>query len=140
MTSGINIQRLDWRKKWRVVVFLGVGLFNTGAFFVLANVLAYLLDFGPRAAAYISYALLIPVSFLGHRRITFGSNGNVSREWIKFCFIQLTNILIIAGVTQAAETFPMLAGWVSFAIISILIPALNFVVFQLWVFSNKRSS
>lgn len=139
MTAGQTVQRHDWRKKWRLVVFLVVGLLNTGAFFILATALTYLLNFDPSAAAYLSYACLIPVSFFGHRRITFGSNGPVSREWAKFCLIQLTNLLIIGGVTQATETFPILSGWVSFAVISILIPVLNFVVLQVWVFSKKLS-
>jgi len=30
-------------------------------------------------------------------------------------------------------------GWVSFALISVLIPALNFVIFQLWVFSGRTA-
>lgn len=129
----------EWRKKWRLPIFLAIGLFNTGAFFVLASILTYFFGFGPRAAAYISYAVLIPVSFFGHRRITFGSNGSVSWEWVKFCVIQITNILIIGLVTSVAEEIPVLAGWVSFAIISILIPVLNFIVLQLWVFSKKLS-
>lgn len=140
MTQQSNVDKLDWRKKWRPFIFLAIGAFNTGAFFVLANVLSYLFEFGPRTTAYISYMILIPVSFLGHRRITFASKGPLSREWIKFCVIQGTNILIIALVTEAADQVPVLAGWVSFAIISILIPILNFIVLQLWVFSKKLST
>jgi putative flippase GtrA len=140
VNPGYQPQTTDWRKRWRFVIFFAVGLINTGAFFVLATVLTYFFQFGTKTSAYTAYAFLVPISFFGHRRITFGSNGPVSREWIKFCVIQVTNLFVITVVTHWAEVSPLLSGWPSFAVISVFIPIMNFIVFQLWVFSKNLSS
>lgn len=89
------------------------------------------------SAAYLSYAILVPVSFIGHRRLTFQSSGAISGEWLRFCVVQMTNIALIWIVTSAAASFTFLSGWPAFAIISILIPILNFIVFQIWVFAKS---
>jgi putative flippase GtrA len=124
----------------RIATFGAVGLFNTLAFFVLANALNQLLGIGEAGAAYVSYAALVPVSFFGHRRLTFRSRGNISREWLKFCAIQVANLSIIWCVTILSQKFPFISGWPAFAIISVLIPVVSFFVMQIWVFSEKGLS
>ncbi|WP_271894148.1 GtrA family protein [Candidatus Phyllobacterium onerii] len=138
--TGNTVEAPAWRERWRPLIFIAVGLVNTGAFFVLANLFTYAIGFSPKIAAYISYAILMPVSFFGHRRITFGSKGTMLWEWAKFCATQAANVGIIGLVTEAADSFPILVGWLSFAIISIIIPALNFMIFHLWVFSKNSSN
>lgn len=121
----------------QLITFGAIGLFNTGAFFMIANVLHVSLDFGEISAAYLSYGILVPLSFIGHRRLTFRSNGRMSREWVKFCVIQAVNLLLIWTVTSLSQAFPLISGWPTFATISVLIPFLNFIVFRVWVFSTK---
>jgi putative flippase GtrA len=123
MTIDIDSDRIR-----RIVTFGVIGAFNTGAFFILATLFNYALN-SEAASAYLAYAMLLPVSFLGHRRLTFRSEGLISREWIRFCVIQGINVAVIWLVTHT------LSGWISFAMISGLIPILNFLVFQIWVFT-----
>jgi putative flippase GtrA len=119
----------------RLATFGAIGLFNTAAFFVLANIFNYAWAFGETSAAYVSYAILMPVSFIGHRWLTFRSVGSVSKEWMKFCVIQVTNVLLIWIVTGLSHDYPLISGWPAFAFISMLVPILNFIVLQIWVFS-----
>jgi putative flippase GtrA len=131
-----TIGRLSIR---RLVTFGAIGLFNTAAFFVLASIFSYAWAFGETSAAYTSYAILMPVSFIGHRRLTFRSDGSISKEWTKFCMIQVTNLLVIGIVTGLSRDYALISGWIAFAVISILIPVLNFIVLQIWVFAAFRN-
>ncbi|SMH49680.1 GtrA family protein [Mesorhizobium australicum] len=122
----------------RLTAFVGIGAFNTIAFFLISTALFQWAGLSATACGYIAYAVLVPVSFFGHRRITFSSNGAIAREWLKFCVIQAVNLAIVGVATAFAES-GLIPGWVSFALISVLIPALNFVIFQLWVFSGRAA-
>ena len=123
-------------KTMQLFTFGAIGIFNTIAFFVLANAFHSFWLSNEAYAAYLAYAVLLPASFMGHRRLTFRSAGPLRKEWIKFCVIQSVNFLIIGAVTSLSTTFPYIAGWPSFAIVSILIPLLNFCIFQVWVFAK----
>lgn len=134
MTGADNLRR----HLRRLTAFVGIGAFNTIAFFLISTALFQWAGLSATVAGYIAYAVLVPVSFFGHRRITFSSNGAITREWLRFCVIQAVNLAIVGVVTAFAESGYM-PGWVSFALISVLIPALNFVIFQLWVFSGRAA-
>ncbi len=120
----------------RIAAFVGIGAVNTAAFFLLSNALHEFVGLGVVVSGYLAYAVLVPVSFFGHRRITFSSTGSISREWIRFCVIQAINLVVIGVVTTFSES-GAIPGWLAFAAISVLIPMLNFVIFQLWVFSRR---
>ena len=116
----------------RLATFGAVGAFNTVAFFLIANVLSRFVD--DSVAAYVSYGILIPVSFLGHRQLTFRSQGLISKEGVRFCISQGLNLALIWIATHT------LSGWLAFAMISVLIPILNFLVFQIWVFRSTSAN
>jgi putative flippase GtrA len=44
---------------------------------------------------------------------------------------------IITVVNIVAHKFPDFPSWMAFAAISILVPVMNFVVMQVWVFANR---
>ncbi|RWH70278.1 GtrA family protein [Mesorhizobium sp.] len=121
------------------ITFCAVGLFNTGAYFAIANCLHLLFSLTETVSAYAAYLALVPISFLGHRRLTFASQGAVLGEWTKFCIVQALNLLLIWVVTLLSRE-GYLAGWQTFAVISVAIPALNFVAFQAWVFARKLAT
>jgi putative flippase GtrA len=123
----------------RLLIFFGVGLFNTAAFFLLASGLRYVLGLEQGVSAYLAYALVLPISFLGHRGLTFASKGAIVRQWARFILLQMTNVIIIWAINRAASSYA-LPGWIAYGVISFAIPALNFVVLQIWVFHNREAS
>ncbi|WP_157213324.1 GtrA family protein [Rhizobium sp. CF122] len=118
--------------------FVLIGIVNTLAYFVIANLFVYGLGMGRSIAAFATYALLVPVSFLAHRRITFRSKGSAMREWAKFCVMQFVSIAVIAAVNREMSGLPQSDSWVVFGIISVLIPLINFAAMQLWVFAARH--
>ena len=125
--------KITFERARRISTFAMVGFFNTAVYFALANILV---KFGvsETIAAYAAYGALMPISFIGHRKLTFLSKGRLGVEWLRFCAVQITNITIIFVVTNLSKS-GYFAGWLTFAIISVLIPMLNFLLFQLWVFA-----
>jgi putative flippase GtrA len=123
----------------RLLIFSAVGLFNTAAFFLLANGSYYALGLGQGVSAYLAYVLVLPISFLGHRELTFASKGEIVHEWARFILLQATNLIIIWAINKTVSSYA-LPGWTAYGVISIAIPALNFVVLQIWVFHNREAS
>lgn len=121
----------------RIVRFAAVGLFNTIAYFVLANALHYAFGMTTELASYVAYFVMVPISFIGHKRVTFGTKGQALQEFTKFAILQIANIVVIAAANLVTKTLAA-PGWVAFALISIAIPAINFVVMQIWVFVIRR--
>lgn len=119
----------------RVGAFIGVGAFNTFGYFVVSNALVALLNFGVTAAGYLAYAVMVPFSFVGHRKITFRSSGGISAEWSRFCVSQVVNLIVIWAATLVVAAL-QLPSWIAFAAISVLIPAVSFLMLQMWVFKG----
>lgn len=113
-----------------------VGFFNTASFFLLASGFRYALGLGQGVSAYLAYALVLPVSFLGHRRLTFASKGAILHQWARFLLLQATNLLLISAINKGASYYA-LPGWIAYAAISFAIPILNVVVMQTWVFRTR---
>lgn len=118
-----------------LIIFTLVGVFNTVAYFVLANVF-YISGLGRGVSAYLAYGVMLPVSFFGHRKLTFASAAPVAGQGIRFALVQVCNLLIIWVVSAATQHLD-LPGWISFATISVMIPLFNFIVLRLWVFSHR---
>ncbi|UVK46799.1 GtrA family protein [Mesorhizobium sp. AR07] len=131
MVSGVRLGQ--------IAVFIAVGLFNTGAYFLIANGLHLIVGLTETFSAFAAYVALVPLSFVGHRKLTFASNGLVVGELAKFCVVQATNVLVIWATTYLAHK-GFFSGWQTFAVISVLIPALNFLTFQAWVFAQRVTS
>ncbi|WP_376779258.1 GtrA family protein [Agrobacterium pusense] len=123
----------------RLVRFALVGGANTAAYFVLANISTYLLGIPHNISAYLAYALVLPFSFFGHRRFTFRSSGSAVAEWYRFCIMQGICLAVIAVVNAASMRYPASPSWVSFSVISFLIPAINFLMMQVWVFAMRKA-
>ncbi|WP_228019282.1 GtrA family protein [Phyllobacterium pellucidum] len=124
-------------KVHRLIRFGLVGGANTVAYFILANALVYIIGVQRELSAYFAYALILPFSFFGHRRFTFRSRGNAMSEWVRFCVMQGVCLSIIAGVNAFSKHYPASLSWVAFAAISFLIPVINFLMMQAWVFATR---
>ncbi len=123
----------------RLFRFFGVGATTTLAYLALTNAAVSLGGLGAKTASVGVYLLLMPISFWAHRRITFGSRGQVALEWIRFCGVHAANLFIAFEVSAIAVDRNALRPWMAFLIISVAIPIVNFAAFQMWVFASKST-
>nr|WP_281414877.1 GtrA family protein [Rhizobium sp. BK538] len=122
----------------RVARFAAVGAANTLMYFLLANALVYIVGLSGDVAAYAAYTMILPVSFVAHRRVTFRSNGDRTTELVRFFLLQAMSLSIIAAVNYVVAGYPSSFAWIGFALISLLIPLANFIVMQFWVFNGSK--
>ena len=123
----------------RVAVFSAVGAVATLGYLVLTNAAVSLGGIEPKAASVAIYLLLMPASFLGHRRITFASRGSASLEGVRFCAVHAINIALAYSVSAIAIGYFALPPWTAFLVISVIVPIVNFLVFHFWVFIPEAS-
>jgi putative flippase GtrA len=121
---------------WRLSRFFGIGAVATLGYFVLTNVAVSLYGVGPKTASVGVYLLLMPLSFIAHRWWTFASSGHVVREWVRFCGVHAVNLMIAYEVSSIVAVRDALPPWLAFLIISLVVPAVSFIAFQLWVFTG----
>lgn len=128
---------MQYENFFRLFRFSIIGIFNTSAYFAIANALVQILGLTTSPASYLAYGLVLPFSFAAHRRLTFRSNGNVIRQWGRFIVVQAGCVALIAVVNWSAEGLSPADSWMAFAAISVLIPASNFMIMHVWVFSRR---
>jgi putative flippase GtrA len=138
----MNISRLrcilsDSQVIGRFLRFSAIGAGTTLGYFALTNVAVTLCGSGPKSASIGVYLLLMPISFMGHRHLTFASSGQTFLEGIRFCSIHAINLIVAFGISLIAVDRSGLPPWTAFLIISAAVPVVNFIAFQTWVFSNK---
>ncbi|WP_425353812.1 GtrA family protein [Ancylobacter gelatini] len=126
-------------KRYRQIIIFGIiGVFNTLSYLILANAFYYILGWGELFSSYLAYFIMLPISFFGHRFLTFGSAGRISAEGGKFLFVQLCNLLVIWGCYSIAAAQSW-SAWIVFALTSVIIPLVNFIIFRFWVFTHRVS-
>lgn len=95
-------------------------------------------DVAPVLASIAGYCASVPMSFLGHRRFSFRSNGHWTAEAMRFAVSQAVNIAVTAGSMAAAMRLAAGAWWWGMVAAVILVPLANFAVMNLWVFRDQQ--
>jgi putative flippase GtrA len=91
----------------------------------------------PVEASLGGYAAAVPMSFLGHRGISFRSRGGLRGDATRFVVGQAINItLTIVTMNLATKTLHLSYLWGTLATM-VLIPIANFLLMHFWVFSRE---
>ncbi len=117
-----------------------VGLSNGVIYAVMVVLLVSTTTLTPRLAGAVAYLAVVPWAFLAHRRFVFQSSGSPLAEFGRFIAAQLTNgALSVATMSLVANTLGL---WYGLGILAavILVPLVNFLVLDRWVFYYQKSS
>lgn len=121
----------------RFARFAGVGAVSAVCYVALVAVCVEAAGLGPKVASAVAYVLALPISYFGHRRLTFRSTTRISSEVPKFLAVNAANAaMAIGGMWWAVDR----AGhdyWVGSLLAAILVPTTTFITFQLWVFARR---
>jgi putative flippase GtrA len=121
----------------KLVRFGAVGVLS-GLIYALVTALLVSYAFvQPVAASVVGYCASVPMSFLGHRRFSFRSNGHWTMEAVRFVFTQVINILVTATAMAAATRWLGAPYWWGMIAAVILVPIANFAAMNLWVFREQ---
>lgn len=116
-----------------------VGVTSGAIYAAVTTLLVSGLGMAPIVASVFGYCASVPMSFLGHRRFSFRSQGRWTVEAVRFVATQALNIAVTAAAMYAATAvFGARYGWGMVAAV-ILVPIANFLVMNFWVFREQES-
>lgn len=119
------------------------GVVGVSSGLIYAAVTAFLVAIAgvaPVAASVAGYCASVPMSFLGHRRFSFRSNGRWTGEAARFVLAQALNIAVTVGAMHGATVWFAAAYWWGMIAAVILVPIANFVFMNLWVFRDQTGA
>lgn len=110
---------------------------STLTYFVLTVVMVHGLSFRPIHASVLAYCIALVVSWFLQSRYVFRKNGD-SKAIIRFIVLGLLGLIISVVVFLLGEDRFIGHAWILALFVSILIPVLNFLVMNFWVFVNPK--
>ena len=120
----------------RIARFGGVGVLSSAVYALVTSLLVVRLHVQPVPAAIAGYCLSVPVSFLGHRGVSFRSSGDWTREALRFAFTQAINIAVTAAAMDGAVRWLHVSWAWGMVGAVVLVPLANFVAMNFWVFRS----
>lgn len=91
-------------------------------------------------ASTLSFASMMPCSYLGHRRHTFRSNGRSTLEFPKFVVVSLAGLASGAFLPYVICDLIGFPGWIAFLTVCGTTPLISFFAFRYWVFTQREKS
>jgi putative flippase GtrA len=95
---------------------------------------------GPTMASVLAFAVVLPLSWLAHGRISFGDRPRDAFQPLRFALSTTASFAVAIGgmywITEIAGRSYLLGiawNW-------LIIPAMNFSIYMFWVFSKARKA
>ena len=84
-------------------------------------------------ASLSGYLMALPFSFFGHRNFTFGANGRISAELLRFCGVHAIGIALSWTCMTVVDRLHL---HYAFGIVGavVLVPVVSFLILDRWVF------
>ena len=118
---------------WRFVFVGGLSTILYGMFSVA---LIWILNFSAFTAHLTAYALVVPFSFLGHRRITFSYSGPEIWAFIRFLVTSVLALFFSSLLVWHLEATQSPAFWGIIATM-VVVPLVSYTILSLWVFPER---
>lgn len=120
--------------------FGSVGIAATVLYAVLAAVFAgsERIGLGPVEASLAAYAGAALFSYLAHKFFTFMSDGSHRSQAPRFALLTATGLAVAYAVPSLLTVKLGLPLVVPVLVTCVVIPALNFLVLDRWVFAERR--
>lgn len=122
--------------------FLRFGLVGatSGLIFAIATTVFIKLGSGEKIASILAYIVSMPVNFIGSRTFAFRSESGLLGDAMRFCAVHVANMAVTAAAMGAAVNGLGLHYGYGIAGAILAVPAVNFMLMNLWVFRRQRSS
>ncbi len=122
----------------RVLRFAMIGLAATLLYAVLAITFEAAFRLGPVPASVLAYGCSAAFSYFGHKFITFLSAGEHRKEAPRFIATALAGFGLATAAPAILTHWLGLPSWVAIAFTCLVIPLVNLLVLDRWVFSSAR--
>jgi len=128
-----------WRQHGARVLRYGVVGVGISVLYSLAVIAAVhlLAPLSPTKASIVAFAVMLPVTYIAHRDITFGDRVRDPFQPARFAMTTISSFSISIGgmywITEVwHQTYLLGIAWNW-----LVIPGINFVIFMIWVFRDR---
>lgn len=119
--------------------FVLVGLFSTGAYFIIALALNQL-GLTAGAASTLSLIACWTISYVLQSRFTFKIRRKSNRREIaRFMILSIGGICISQTSIEIFHNHLLYPTWVANLVVCVSIPIFNFLVMNFWIFNGDRN-
>jgi putative flippase GtrA len=122
----------------KLLRFAVTGAISGFAFGAVTLAALKFLGIAPTAATVIGYIAVLPLSFIGHRRLTFRSAGKITPEFRRFCLSFVAGLLASVLAMHAATIWLGLAPFYGIALSILVVPVITFLIMNSWVFRDQN--
>ncbi len=113
-----------------------VGLLSAGIFSTVTALMAGWGGFDPELSSATGYVVSIPLNFVGNRNFSFLSHNKMFGDLLRYAILHLVNILLTTITMGTAVNALHLNYGVGIAAAVALIPVVNFIAMNWWVFRS----
>lgn len=115
----------------KLFLFFGVGTLATLVHLAIAGLVFLIkIETYPIYANIIAFMFAFPVSFFGHKYITFKSNSRPN----KFLIVAVINFILNNGALLAIIETSKITGYPAILLATFSTPAITYVLSRLWAF------
>jgi putative flippase GtrA len=118
----------------RLVRFGFIGTLATITYFGTAFASAAVLHFSPVAASVIALGASVFVSYFGHLYVSFRVSPDHRTFLVRFAVVAVSSLLVTTGTTALMAEALKTPYIISLCVVSVLIPATNYLLNRFWVF------
>jgi putative flippase GtrA len=115
-----------------------VGIAATTLYAFLAIALVKWIGFTPVQASLAAYAAAAVFSYLAHKSVTFMSSGSHRSEAARFILLTATGFAIAYAAPALLTAKLGLPPIIAILVTCLLIPAINLLMLDRWVFAQRR--
>jgi len=120
------------------ITYVAVGGLTALLYFTVALTASLGLAVAPGWASLAGFIVASPLSYLGHKFLTFRSGGEHRRELPRFAVTAAVGLLISAGVPELVVLRWHEPPAFGYLVACVCVPALNYLLLWLWVFVGRR--
>ncbi|MBS9478338.1 GtrA family protein [Ancylobacter radicis] len=123
----------------RFLRFGAIGILSGAVFTVVTSFVASYTDLGPTIASAIGYAASLPLNFLGNRSYSFRSRSRWTGDLARYGALHALNLLLTTlSMGTVVGIFELHYGF-GIAAAVLLVPLMNFLIMNFWVFDSSPS-
>ena len=123
----------------RLVRFGIVGLAATALYALVAFALTHVLPSSAALASLIAFGISGIFSYCGHRMFTFQASGGHARSASRFAGVNILAYAVAAIIPWIVSDILGYRPVLGFALVCIFIPAMNFVLLNIFVFNEPAA-
>jgi putative flippase GtrA len=121
----------------KLLKFAIIGVINGIIYGVSVSFFISEYAFDGKVASLLGYCTAVPFAFFAHHYYTFESKGKFRGEWLRFVITQSTGMLVSILAMAAVMDYFKLNYLVGIVAGVILVPIVNFLALNFWVFPKN---